>query len=287
MSDDAMLQMLEAIEAALTGGGVLVVATVTDAGAHETLTVGAKMGVRGDDTALGGLGDGVVDAEVVRVARDQLSSFPRVTAQTLYVAPDGRVSTRRHRAGTSDAQVFMQLIEPPAGLVVVGGGHVGLSLATLGEFLGFSVTVLDDREEFATAERFPMADRVICGDIGDELDRMPLDRTSHVVLVSRGHMQDEIALRHVVVRDTAYVGMIGSRRRVSTVLGHLLEEEFPREALERVSTPIGLDVGAETPEEIALSIMAEILMLRRGGDGHRLALDRPRIRPLTPGEPDE
>ncbi len=177
------------------------------------------------------------------------------------------MTDRRHQAAEGDAQVMLQLFESPARLIVVGGGHIGLSLATIGELLGFRITVLDDREEFANRERFPMAEEVLAGDLGASLGGVELDGSSYVVLVSRGHQQDEQALRHAVGRGAAFVGMIGSRRRTITVLQHLLEEGFDREALEAVSTPIGIDLGAETPEEIALSILAEIVMRRRGGSG--------------------
>jgi xanthine dehydrogenase accessory factor len=119
-----------------------------------------------------------------------------------------------------------------------------------------------------------MADKVICGDIAEELRRFPIDRATYAVLVSRGHKQDETALREVVHSDAAYVGMIGSLRRVSTVLTHLAREGYPKEALERVHTPIGLDIGAETPEEIAVSIVAEIIAVRRGGSGGKLSEQR-------------
>jgi xanthine dehydrogenase accessory factor len=137
----------------------------------------------------------------------------------------------------------------------------------MGAHAGFHVTVLDDREDYANAERFPMADHVICGDFATELDHMDIDGTTYIVLVTRGHKQDELGLRHVVGSRAGYVGMIGSRRRVAAVLQHLREEGVPEEQLARVHAPIGLDIGAETPEEIAVSIIAEIIAVRRGGSG--------------------
>jgi xanthine dehydrogenase accessory factor len=131
--------------------------------------------------------------------------------------------------------------------------------------------VLDDREAFANAERFPMADRVIRGDFVEELRRFPIDGNTYVICVTRGHKQDELSLREVAASEAAYVGMIGSIRRVSTVLTHLAQEGVSREALERVHTPIGLDIGAETPEEIAVSVVAELVLARRGGTGRKLS----------------
>jgi xanthine dehydrogenase accessory factor len=101
----------------------------------------------------------------------------------------------------------------------------------------------------------------------ESLRQFPIDSNTYVVLVSRGHKQDELALREVATSNAAYVGMIGSRRRVTAVLQHLAHDGLPQEAVERVRTPIGLDIGAETPEEIALSIIAEVIQARRGGSG--------------------
>lgn len=270
-------RIVEEVERALAGGAPIAVATATTAGEPPLLTPGDKLLVRTDGSSVGTLGDAVLDAPVVEAAQEALSALPRVNAQTLYLARDGSTVSRRSQARPGDAELMLQLFEAPTRLIVVGGGHIGLALAQFGELLGFSVTVIDDRAEFANRERFPMADEVIAADAGAALDGMALDATAHVVLVSRGHRQDEEALRHAVGRGAAYVGMIGSRRRTGTVLRHLGEEGVAEADLEVVSTPIGLDIGAETPEEIALSILAEIVMLRRGGSGARMKSGRDQI----------
>ncbi len=272
--------IMQAIEAALAGGTRLVVATVVQPGAG-TLIPGAKISLAADEATLGTLEGEALDEAVLAQAREMLTTVPRVTMQTLYVSLDGGLSDRRSQAGPSDAEVMLQLFESPSKLVIVGGGHVGHSLATIGEIAGFAVTVIDDREEFANRDRFPMAEHVICAEVEDALDGIDLDPNTYVVLVSRGHRVDEEALRHSVGRGAAYVGMIGSRRRTGTVLRHLLEEGIDRAALEAVATPIGLDIGAETPEEIAISILAEMIMVQRGGSGERMRLGR---RALSSGE---
>ncbi len=266
----------EAIEAALGGAPAVFVATVTGGGEPSFLELGAKLLVSRDGQRIGSLGRAEVDAAVEAAAQAAYTALPRIGVQTLYVGPGGATTLRRHEAEPGAAEVMLQLWEQPARLIVVGGGHVGLALATQGEQLGFAVTVIDDREDFANRDRFPMAERVLCGDLAEQLDAITLDETAHVVLVSRGHMQDELALRHAAGRGAGYLGMIGSRRRTATVLQHLLSEGYDAEALNAVSTPIGLDIGAETPEEIALSILAEIVMLRRGRTGSRLREQRVR-----------
>ena len=274
MDIETQIAIADRIEAALDGGPAVIVATVTGSGDPPWLEPGDKLLVAADGSTLGGLGAEAVDRTVATVAEEMRRSFPRIAVETLYVAADGRSTTRRHESRLGDAELMIQLWESPARLIIVGGGHVGLALATFGEQLGFAVTVIDDREDFANRERFPMAEHVLFGEIDEQLDSLDLDQTAHVVLVSRGHRQDEIALRHAVVQSPGYLGMIGSQRRTATVLQHLRDEGFDGAALAAVSTPIGLDIGAETPEEIALSILAEIVMLRRGGSGARMSTGR-------------
>ena len=277
MNGNVSLQIVEAIDAALGGAEPVVVATVTFAGQATAARPGEKLLVRPDGSTLGEMTDAALRAAVVQAAGQVFGAFPRIVLETLYFGRDGSAVTRRSQASAGDAQVMVQLFEAPARLVVVGGGHVGLSVAEIGELLGFGVTVVDDRPEFANEERFPMAESVRCGEIDEALDAMTFDHNTYVVLVSRGHKQDEIALRHVVGRGAGYVGMIGSKRRTATVLDHLRDEGFDPAVLEPLATPIGLDIGAETPAEIAVSIFAEITMLRRGGTGRRMSADRPRL----------
>ncbi len=266
--------MVAEVERAQAGGAPAAVATVTHPGDPPLALRGAKLLVRRDpaEGSLGTLGSPALDASVLAAAREALSARLRTAVQTLYIGrahlDAGEPATdRRHESSPGDAQIMLELFEAPGRLVVVGGGHVGLALAEIGALLGFRITVIDDRPEFANAERFPMADDVRSGKIDSELDAMDLGGACSVVLVSRGHKQDELALRHTVGRGAAYLGMIGSRRRTRTVLESLAAGGVPRAELDRVRTPIGLDIGAETPEEIAVSILAEIVMVRRGGRG--------------------
>jgi xanthine dehydrogenase accessory factor len=264
------MQIMGEIEDALGGGTTVAVATVTHAGDLE-LPVGAKLLVHRDGSTLGAIEGGAVEEAVKTAALEAYDAFPRIVTQTLWVRIDGTMTDRRSRSRPGDAQLMLDLFEAPARLVIVGGGHVGLALARIGSIVGFSVVVLDDREEFANAERFPMADQVIYGDVGESLDAMHFDETVYSVLVSRGHTVDALALRHTVSRGGAYVGMIGSRRRTATVLQMLRDEGYSAEDLAKVHTPVGLDIGAETPEEIALAILAEMVLIRKGGSGRMMS----------------
>jgi len=266
---DLSAQIVEETVAAADGGPPVAVASLIRV-PPGGLPLGAKLLVRADGSRLGDLGGGPLEQAVAADAQAALSAAPRRSFQTIDYASSGdRVAGAARREPQSAAvyQVMLEVVEPRPVLLVVGAGHVGQAVARLGDYVGFSVTVLDDRPEFASRKRLPEADRILCGDIVESLRGFPIDAGTYVVVVSRGHRQDELALREVMRSDAAYVGMIGSRRRAGAVLQHLSEEGFPQEALKRVRTPIGLGIGAETPEEIAVSIMAEIIQARRGGSG--------------------
>jgi len=194
--------------------------------------------------------------------------------------------------GGMEARVYLELHHPPWELVIVGAGHLAQPLCTLGSLLGLEVTILDDRPEFATRERFPEADRVLRVDFSDPFREVGLNAWSHVLLVTRGHRYDYECLRRVLQQDPEphYVGMIGSRRRVRATFQALLQEGVSPERIQRVRAPIGLDIGAETPAEIAVCVAAEMIQLWRGGSGRPLQeveriLDRMPVEPG--GEPDQ
>ncbi|MFN8506198.1 MAG: XdhC family protein [Dehalococcoidia bacterium] len=254
-----MLELTRRLLVAAEGGEPVLLASVLDPG-REVLIAGARLLVERDGSRMGSLGDPALDG-LVAGGRDDL--FRRHAAETVYLA-DGAL-TPRTVAGA--AAIYLEVVEAKPEILIVGAGHIGRSLAKLADFLDFQVAILDDREEFADARVVPEADQVICDDYEAAIDRFPIGPSTSVVMVTRGHKQDEIALRRVLGRGAGYVGMIGSKRRTAAVLSHLKEEGFDAGELAAVRTPIGLDIGAETPEEIALSIMAEVLMLRRGGTG--------------------
>jgi xanthine dehydrogenase accessory factor len=267
-------RILAEIAAALEGGSPVLVATVIAAPAGAPAEIGAKMLVRPDGSSAGELGDDNLDAAVLAEAPD---AFRRHAVETIYIDGSGRRVNRLDAAEGDVYQVMLEVHERPARLLIVGAGHVGKALATIGQMCGFSIEIVDDRPEFANSERFPEADRITCGRFDEVLEGHPIDSNSYVVCVTRGHKHDETSLRLVAPSAAAYVGMIGSKRRVGAVLRHLIDEGIDPRAVERVHTPIGLDIGAETPEEIAVSIMAEIIRARRGGSALPMReVNRPR-----------
>jgi len=170
--------------------------------------------------------------------------------------------------------VHIDPLEPTPRLFVIGAGHVGWHLGRLAVDAGFRLQVVDDREKFANAERFPGAEAVIAEPIPEWLHRSDLPAAAFVVVVTRGHTHDLDAMRALAARDLKYLGLIGSRAKVSRIFARLLEEGMPQECLTRVHAPIGLDIGAVTPAEIAISIMAELIAIRRGADTAALAMGR-------------
>ena len=267
MADSLEVRITGQVVRALEGGDPVVVATVMAAPEDQQERVGAKLLVGPDGSTLGSLGVAALDSVITAGAAE---AFRRHSVHTLYLSSEGEERTRREAAGEA-FQVMVEVHEQPCALVIAGGGHVGKALSEIASLCGFRVTVIDDRPEYADPERFPEAERVIRGRFDEVLADYPLDSTTYVVAVTRGHKHDEATLRGVIGRGAAYVGMIGSRRRAKAVLDHLLEEGADPDAVAQVHTPIGLDIGAESPAEIAVSVMAEIILLRRGGHGRPLS----------------
>jgi xanthine dehydrogenase accessory factor len=167
--------------------------------------------------------------------------------------------------------VFFDLISPELNLVVCGAGHIAVPLTRFARNVGFRVTVLDDRDDFAHPSRFPGCD-VIAADFAGTLQDLNLNHSSFVVVITRGHEHDADCLLEILKKETAYVGLIGSRRRVRFVLEVLEKQGISKARLQEVFTPIGTPIGAETPEEIALSIVAELVCVRRKGSPQARAL---------------
>jgi len=169
------------------------------------------------------------------------------------------------------AELLLEVHKPSPTLLIAGAGHIALPLAQMGALLDFRVVVIDDRPTFANPERFPQADQVIAGGFEQTLRDFPIDRETSIVIITRGHAHDMECLRQVLDSSAAYIGMIGSRRRVKGVFKLLKEEGYSKESIARVQAPIGLEIGAQTPAEIALAIMGEIIRMRRGGSGRSLS----------------
>ncbi len=174
----------------------------------------------------------------------------------------------------SKLDLFFEVLAPPAEIVIVGAGHIAQPLSKIAKLMDFEVTIIDDRANFANRVRFPEADRILVGAIDEAVETLPIGVATHLVLVTRGHQMDQAALVKVIASRAAYIGMIGSKRRVGAVFDYLRRQGIAEELMARVYAPIGIDLGAETPDEIAVSIMAEIIKLRRRGRAASLSDSR-------------
>ena len=243
---------------------------VSVSGADEL--VGKRVVVRqakgGAKRLVGSFGDADLDAAALALGTQRLEER-RVSTQGVHELSSATGPT---------IDVYVEAHHPHPDLVIVGAGHIAQPLCSMGAAMGFRVIVVDDRPDFATRERFPEAERVVRVDFREPFAGIPIHSTSHIVLVTRGHKYDFECLRHLLEADVEapYVGMIGSRRRVRAAFSQLKGEGMPRDRLSRVRAPIGLDIGAETPVEIAVAVLGEIVLQWRGGTGAPLT-DQERI----------
>lgn len=220
----------------------------------------AKMLVRDDGSIVGTIGGGCVEAEVWQAAREVMESEKPRTL-TFDLNQDPKYDTGLVCGGT--LEIFVEPILPPADLYIFGAGHVAASLYKVAQIAGFDVTVVDDREAYANRERFPEAQQVIAEDFEKATAQLSPGESSYIVIVTRGHRDDMRMLRWAVQTQAGYVGMIGSKRKAITIFKELQAEGLPAHLFDRVHAPVGLDIGAITPEEIAVSITAELVAKRR------------------------
>jgi xanthine dehydrogenase accessory factor len=220
----------------------------------------AKMLIRDDGSIAGTVGGGCVEAQVWQAAREVMESEKPRTL-TFNLNEDPRYDTGLVCGGTLD--IFIEPILPAASLYIFGAGHVALSLSKTAKSAGFEVSIVDDRDLYANRERFPEAKEIIAEDFDKAMARLTPNETSYIVIVTRGHKDDMRVLRWAVQTQARYVGMIGSKRKAITIFRELLKEGIPEQMFERLHAPVGLDIGAITPEEIAVAITAELIAVRR------------------------
>ncbi len=227
----------------------IALATVVASARGQENLLGCKLLITGSGI-FGDLGDAALTARM----REQALEFLLLrTAQLLEIA-----------GACGATSVFVEPLHPVARLLVLGGGHIAQPLVAIASLLEYEITVIDDRPSFANRQRFPGAQSVVCEDFSRALSRQRFDAGTSVVIVTRGHQHDLLCLKQVLPEEPGYVGMIGSRRRIKLVREHLMSAGFPEEQVNRVFMPIGLEIGAETPAEIAISIAAQLTEARCG-----------------------
>lgn len=220
----------------------------------------AKMLVRDDGSIAGTIGGGCVEAEVWQAAREVMEE-EKPRSLTFNLNSNPKYDTGLVCGGT--LEVFIEPVLPPALLYVFGAGHVAYNLYKVAKIAGFEVVVIDDRESYANRERFPDAREVIADDFEEVTRRLDVPESSYIVVVTRGHRDDMRILRWAVNLNTRYLGMIGSRRKTITIYKELEQEGIAAEKFTNIHAPVGLEIGAVTPEEIAVAIVAEMIAVRR------------------------
>lgn len=223
----------------------------------------AKMLVRDDGSIVGTIGGGCVEAEVWQAAREVMET-EKPRTMTFDLNQDPKYDTGLVCGGT--LEIFVEPVLPPADLYIFGAGHVAASLYKVARIAGFDVTVIDDREAYANRERFPEAQQIIAEDFDKATAQLNPSESSYIVIMTRGHRDDMRMLRWAVQTPARYVGMIGSKRKTITIFKELQQEGLPVHLFDRVHAPVGLDIGAITPEEIAVSITAELIAKRRNAE---------------------
>lgn len=247
-----MIELTQAINAALAKRQGAALTTVVALKGSPPVELGAKMVSTTDGDRVGSLG---WDALESLISSDLVAVMETRQAGTKAYEPEPG----------KQVDVFFELFVPPPMLVIGGAGHIAVPLAAMGKMLDYEVVVIDDRAIFANRDRFPTADRIIVDDYEEAFTSLDIGVSTFIVLVTRGHRHDVLSLRKVIHKPAAFIGMIGSRRRVYAVLKLLKDEGVPITDLEKVRAPIGINIGAQTPAEISICILAEIVNVWRHG----------------------
>jgi len=251
---DDFLSVGSEIVEAYDGGQPVSLATVVNA-KEGGPALGTNLLLRSDGSVTGSLGTAELDTQASEVAE----RVADVGSNEAFSLADG-------------TEIFVEGFTTPPTLVMVGGGHVGKATADLAYSLGYRVYVVDDRPEFSNEERFPNAEETVVATYDKWTDRLDLNVNSFVVVATRGHRFDDMALESALKTRARYIGVLGSRRKTVMIYRRLLKQGVPLERIKEVYAPIGLNIGALEPEELAVSIMSEIIMVRRGGDGGQMQM---------------
>jgi xanthine dehydrogenase accessory factor len=236
------------------------VATITNVRGSIPSFQTAKMLVRDDGSIAGTIGGGCVEAEVWQAAREVMEE-EKPRSLTFNLNNNPKYDTGLVCGGT--LEIFIEPVLPPALLYIFGAGHVAYNLYKVATIAGFEVTVIDDRESYANQERFPEAREVIADDFDLVTARLHVPESAYIVIVTRGHRDDMRVLRWAVNANARYLGMIGSKRKTIAIYKELEKEGIPAAKFAEVHAPVGLEIGAVTPEEIAVAIVAEMIAKRR------------------------
>lgn len=255
-------------------GEDFVIAKVVDTQGSTPRKKGAWLLMKEDGTRFGTVGGGILEAEVERISLETFKT-KESKLHSFRLKPKDQEGLDMRCGGDADVLIeyidaknpesFVEEFDIKTSVIIFGAGHVGLALEPVLRYVGFETIVVDDREEFANRDRYPEADQVkVIKNFEDAFEDMKTDENTYIVIVTRGHSFDYTVLKQSIQKEAAYIGMIGSKTKVAHTMERLESEGFSKELLGKVYSPIGLSIFAETPEEIAVSIVAEMIKVRAG-----------------------
>ncbi|MEM3072695.1 MAG: XdhC family protein [Candidatus Bathyarchaeia archaeon] len=260
MATDA--EILKQLAHLLEEGRRIALCTIIEKKGSGPRNVGAKMIVSEDGKTVGTIGGGSLERALIDKSLKALrEGKPKKAVFSLGGGGEGAIETGLICGG--ELTIFIDPIEPKQRLIVIGAGHVAYPLAKLADILGFSLVVVDDNEELANRERFPMAQEIITGRFNEILDKIEIGSRDFVVILHGEPEHDFLALEKIIKKRPAYVGLLGSKSKVTTLVKRLREAGISDEDLKLLHAPLGLDIGAQTPEEIGISILAEVINEKR------------------------
>ena len=242
-------------------GETITLVTVVEAKGSTPREVGTKMLVNKNGLVAGTIGGGRTEAKVIEEAKQALKEGKGKLL--IYHLTKEQAALDEGAICGGEMKVFIDILQPKEEVLIFGAGHIAICVSKLAKMVGFKVTIIDDREEFANKDRFPEADEIVTEDIERALTHIKITPSTYIIIVTRGHLQDQEVLASVIKSKAAYLGMIGSRKKNATIFQQLTEKGIFQEELNKVHAPIGIEIKAQTPEEIAISIIAEIIQVRR------------------------
>ena len=257
---DQFLNFSEQISKAYQGNGSVALATIIKNGSNTNLKIGSKMMINHLNEITGSLGNKKLEDDACRIAKKLMIHGGNQYLKT----EDG-------------SECFIEAFTTPPQLVLCGGGHVSKAIASLAKPLGFQLFITDDRHEFSNSGRFPEADLLVNKKPEEALKELPINPNTFIIIATRGHRYDNVALEAAARTSASFVGLLGSKRKTILIYEDLLRDGIPIERVREIRSPLGLSINARTPEEIAISIISEILMFRLGGDGSSMKLEDWRI----------
>lgn len=241
-------------------GETCALATVAQVKGSTPQAAGAKMLVRQDGSIMGSIGGGCLEAKVWEEAQKVIN---QETPMLVDFDLTGRVDTKEGLICGGIMQILIEPVLPTPVVHILGAGHIGFAVSKIAKIAGFGVVVVDERPAFANAERFPDADRILVEDPAGSIPSLNINKAAYIVIACRGHLEDQEALVAALKTPARYIGMLGSHKKVKTVFANLVQQGVSEEALNKVHSPIGIRIATDTPEDIAISIMAEIVDIRR------------------------